>query len=89
MSEGVITDEAMKEMADQLKEKYDEITDSNQKLMIESVCLKKDLMTLYSIFRLLDNLAENLDLDPTMISFIEIGRGIASTMLDIHIFGIH
>ena len=88
MSEGVITDEAMKEMADQLKEKYDEITDSNKRLMIQSVCLKKDLITLYSIFRLLDNLTGDLDMDPTMVTFIEIGRSIASTMLDIHIFNI-
>ncbi len=90
MSEGVITDEAMKEMADHLKERYDEITNSNKKLMIESICIKKDLITLYSILRILDNLTdtEDMDLDPTFLSFIELGRSIASSMLDTHIFKI-
>lgn len=87
MNEGVITDEAMKEMADQLKEKYDEIMDSNKRLMINEICLKKDLITLYSILRVLDNMTnEDLDIDPTFLSLLELGRGIASTMLDNHIF---
>ncbi len=87
MSEGIITDQAMKEMADQLKAKYDEITESNRKLALQSEYLKKDLITLYSILRILDTMTnEELDIDPSFLSLIEIGRGIASSMLDMHIF---
>jgi len=87
MSEGVITDEAMKEMADQLKEKYDEIMEAKEKYKNSNQELKKDLMTLYGIFRLVDNLIDNeIEIDMALKITVELGRSIASSMLDHHIF---
>lgn len=87
MNEGVITDEAMKEMADQLKSKYDEIMYATEKLKEQNKDMKKDLMTLYSLFRIIDNLIEDeFDVDPTVKMICEFSRSIASSMIDSHIF---
>lgn len=86
MNEGVITDEAMKEMAEQLKEKYDEIISGNKKLLEQNVNLKKDLITLYSLLRIIDNLIDDEDVDTSIRVIVELGRGLASTMLDHYIF---
>ena len=86
MEESVITDEAMKEMADQLKSKYDEIMEMTEKLKEENKHLKKDLMTLYSLFRIIDNLIEDdFDVDPSVKMICELSRSIASSMIDHHI----
>ena len=85
--DGVLNDEAMKEIAEQLKEKYDEIIEGNRKLLEKNMSLKKDLITLYSMFRILDYIVtEDPDIDPFVVQIIELGRGIASTMLDHQIF---
>lgn len=87
MSEGVITDEAMKEMAEQLKQKYDEMMELTDKFKKQNTNIKKDIITLYAMFRIIDNLIEDdYDVDPSLKMVCELSRGMASTMIDYHIF---
>ncbi len=86
---GVLTDQAMKEMAEQLKSKYDDITSKLDKLKEQNIYLKKDLITLYSVLRIADNFLDyHHDDDETIKIILEIGRSIASSMLDQHIFNL-
>jgi len=87
MNEGVITDEAMKEMADQLKEKYDEIMMKNLKHEVQNKDLKKDLMSLYGLLRIIDNMTnDEYEIDPHLEGFISLARSMASAMIDEHFF---
>ena len=86
--EGVLTDEAMKEMADQLKEKYDEMIESVDKLKEQNINIKKDLISLYGLLRIADNMLDECYDSSPIKMIIELSRTVASMMIDHHIFNI-
>lgn len=75
------------EMANQLKDKYNEITDKLN--MIESLEkeMKKDLMTAYGVTRLLDHLisSSHIGYDNEVMVMIETLRGCMSDIIDKYI----
>lgn len=76
------------DMANQLKETYDLISDKlfkNEMILLE---LKKDLCSAYGVIRLLDALCDNMNLPHQFITCIELLRGTLSDSMDTHIFDI-
>ena len=78
----VLNDQAMKEMADQLMEKFKDCEYLSNKLSRENVDLKKDIMTLYGLIRSLDTLIDGMPIDPIVSNFVDVMRGIASEYID-------
>tara|TARA_R110002167_G_scaffold337637_3_gene545122 strand:- start:15 stop:290 length:276 start_codon:yes stop_codon:yes gene_type:complete len=78
------------EMANQLKEKYDEITNKLERIELMSLEIKKDFISCYGVVRLLDHLVSNslVGYDNEIITMIEILRGSMSDCMDKHIFNI-
>lgn len=78
----VLNDQAMKEMADQLMEKFKDCEYLSNKLSRENLDLKKDLMTLYGLIRSLDTLIDGMPIDPIVRNFVDVMRGIASEYIE-------
>jgi len=78
------------EMANQLKEKYDEITTKLEKVELLELDMKKDLITAYGVVRMLDNLISTspIPYDNEVITIVEVLRGLLSNCMDRHIFHI-
>jgi len=87
--DGVLNDAAMKEMADQLKEAYDEITFKLDKLELENIEYKKHLVSAYGFCRVLDMMAtDSYDIQPEILTLIETLRAYLSEVVDSTIFNI-
>ena len=87
MSEQCLNDEALIEMADQLKKTYDEITFKLEKLQLENLELKKNLISAYGFTRVLDMIAsDSYELQPEILILIETLRAYLSTTMDNTIF---
>jgi len=82
----VLNDEAMKEMADQLLEKFKDCEYLTNKLSRENIEIKKDLITLYGLIRTIDTLVEGISIDACINNLIEVARGIASQYVEEHCF---
>ena len=82
----VLNDEAMKEMADQLLEKFKDCEYLTNKLSRENIEIKKDLITLYGLIRSIDTLVEGIAIDDCINNLIEVARGIASQYVEQHCF---
>jgi len=82
----VLNDEAMKEMADQLLEKFKDCENLTNKLSRENIELKKELITLYGLIRSIDTLVEGISIDACINNLIEVARGIASQYVEEHCF---
>ena len=78
------------EMANQLKCRYDEITDKLDKIELQELQLKKDFISCYGIVRMLDNLISNshVPYDNEILVIVEVLRGLLSNCMDRHIFHI-
>jgi len=78
------------DMANQLKEKYDEITNKLQRIELLEIELKKDFMTAYGVVRLLDHLISTsmIPYDTEVINIVEVLRGVLSDCVDKHILGV-
>tara|TARA_R110000765_G_C18469424_1_gene550947 strand:- start:105 stop:365 length:261 start_codon:yes stop_codon:yes gene_type:complete len=78
------------EMVNQLKDKYDEITDKLDRIELQELDMKKDLITAYGVVRMLDNLISNshIGYDNEVVTIVEVLRGLLSNYMDRHIFGI-
>jgi len=78
------------EMADQLKKKYDEITDKMEKIELLAIDLKKDFMTAYGVVRLLDHLISSspVPYDTEIVNLVECLRGLLSDCVEKHILSI-
>ena len=78
------------EMVNQLKDKYDEITDKLDRIELQELDMKKDLITAYGVVRMLDNLISNshIGYDNEVVVIVEVLRGLMSNSMDRHIFGI-
>ena len=87
MSEQCLNDEALIEMADQLKKTYDEITFKLEKIQLENLELKKNLISAYGFCRVLDMIAsDSYELQPEILILIETLRAYLSTTMDNTIF---
>ena len=78
----VLNDEAMKEMSDQLMEKFKENEYQMETIQNENLQYKKDLITLYGLIRSLDALCDGVDLEPSILYLIQIMRGISSEYIN-------
>ena len=77
MSEQVLNDQALLEMADQLK------------ITLENLELKKHLISAYGFIRVLDMMATNsYDIQPEILILIETLRAYLSDYMDDNIFNI-
>ena len=78
------------EMVQQLKDKYDEITDKLDRIELQELDMKKDLITAYGVVRMLDNLISNshIGYDNEVVTIVEVLRGLLSNCMDRHIFHI-
>ena len=78
------------EMVNQLKDKYDEITDKLDRIELQELDMKKDLITAYGVVRMLDNLISNshIPYDNEVVTIVEVLRGLLSNCMDRHIFHI-
>ena len=87
--DGVLTDSAMKEMADNLKETYDNMSFKLDKLELENIEYKKHLVSAYGFCRVLDIMAtDSYDIQPEILTLIETLRAYLSEVVDATIFKI-
>lgn len=76
------------EMANHLKNTYDEISAKLFASEMELMDLKKDLMTAYGVIRLIDNLLEHIiEVPHELTVLVEVLRGELSDNIDKYIFG--
>ena len=78
------------EMVQQLKDKYDEITDKLDRIELQELDMKKDFISCYGVVRVLDNLISNshIGYDNEVVTIVEVLRGLLSNCMDRHIFHI-
>ena len=78
------------ELCNDLKNKYDEITDKLDRIELQELDMKKDLITAYGVVRMLDNLISNshIGYDNEVVVIVEVLRGLMSNSMDRHIFHI-
>ena len=78
------------EMVNQLKEKYDMITNKLDKIESMELDMKKDLMSAYGVVRMLDHLISNsmVPYDNEIMVIVEVLRGMLSDMMDRHILNV-
>ena len=78
------------ELCNDLKNKYDEITDKLDRIELLELDMKKDLITAYGVVRMLDNLISNshIGYDNEVVVIVEVLRGLMSNSMDRHIFHI-
>ena len=78
------------ELCNDLKTKYDEITDKLDKIELQELQLKKDFISCYGVVRVLDNLISNshVPYDNEILVIVEVLRGLLSNCMDRHIFHI-
>ena len=82
----VLNDEAMKELSEQLLEKFRDNEYLTERLMSENIELKKNLATLYGLIRSLDSLVDGSGIDEIISNFIDVARGISSEYMNQHFF---
>lgn len=77
-------------LADQLKQKYDDITAKLDRIELLELDMKKDLITAYGVVRMLDHLisTSHIPYDNEIITIVEVLRGLMSNAMDRHIFNI-
>jgi len=75
------------ELANQLKEKYDEIEQKLESIERREKDLIKDFITAYGVVRILDHLMEitPVGYDVEVVTLVETLRGFLSTSMDKHV----
>ena len=78
------------ELCNDLKSKYDTITNKLERIEAMELNMKKDLITAYGVVRMLDHLisTSHIPYDHEVITIVECLRGLLSTVMDTHIFNI-
>ena len=78
------------ELCNDLKTKYDEITDKLDRIELQELDMKKDFISCYGVVRMLDNLISNshIPYDNEVVTIVEVLRGLLSNCMDRHIFHI-
>ena len=76
------------DMVNQLKDKYDMITNKLKRIEAMEIDMKKDMASAYGVVRLLDHLISNShnSYDNEVMVLIECLRGLLSDCMDKHIF---
>jgi hypothetical protein len=80
-----ITEKAYMDLANESKEKFDEMNMEKNKLQDEIITLKKELITTYGMVRIIDNLYGEQDEDyrePTIETLIDCLRSYLSEFFD-------
>ena len=78
------------DMVNQLKSKYDTITNKLERIEAMELNMKKDLISCYGVVRVLDHLISTsmVGYDNEVMTIVECLRGLLSTVMDTHIFNI-
>ena len=76
------------ELCNDLKDKYDTITNKLKRIEAMEIDMKKDMASAYGVVRLLDHLISNShnSYDNEVMVLIECLRGLLSDCMDKHIF---
>ena len=77
-----LTDNAMKELSDQLLEKFKDNEYMTNIIIRDNLDLKKKIMSLYGLARTLDYISEGAIDDPTIINMIELTRTMTSNYVE-------
>ena len=81
-SEENMTEGQYLELANQLKESFDEKDKQVDLLLKENEELKKNFISIYGMLRVIDYYSQGHIDDPVVITLIEAARGYASSVLD-------
>ena len=76
-----MTEQQYLELANQLKESFDEKDKQVETLLKENESIKKDFISLYGMLRVLNYYAEGM-VDEPILTLIESARGYASSVID-------
>jgi len=76
-----MTEQQYLELANQLKESFDEKDKQVETLLKENEEIKKDFLSLYGILRVLSYFSDG-NVDEPMLTLIESARGFASSVID-------
>ncbi len=78
------------EMVQQLKDKYDTITNKLDKIELMELDMKKDMISTYGVVRMLDHLisTSHIGYDNEVMTIVEVLRGMLSDMMDRHVLSI-
>jgi len=76
-----MTEQQYLELANQLKESFDEKDKQVETLLKENEEIKKDFLSLYGILRVLSYYSDG-NVDEPMLTLIESARGFASSVID-------
>ena len=76
-----MTEQQYLELANQLKESFDEKDKQVERLLKENEEIKKDFLSLYGMIRVLNYYADG-NVDEPLLTLIETARGFASSVID-------
>ena len=76
-----MTEQQYLELANQLKESFDEKDKQVERLLLENEEIKKDFISLYGMLRVLNYYADGI-VDEPILTLIESARGFASSIID-------
>ena len=76
-----MTEQQYLELANQLKESFDEKDKQVERLLKENEEIKKDFLSLYGMIRVLNYYADG-NVDEPILTLIESARGFASSVID-------
>ena len=76
-----MTEQQYLELANQLKESFDEKDKQVERLILENEEIKKDFISLYGMLRVLNYYADGI-VDEPILTLIESARGFASSIID-------
>tara|TARA_R110002167_G_scaffold85579_3_gene231997 strand:+ start:355 stop:657 length:303 start_codon:yes stop_codon:yes gene_type:complete len=85
-----MTEQQYIEMSNHLKETYDKISEKLFRSEIKIIDLKKDLITVYGLVRIIDNILDNLyEVPHEVVVLIECLRSHLSDVMDKELFNIN
>ena len=76
-----MTEQQYLELANQLKESFDEKDKQVERLLLENEEIKKDFISLYGMLRVLNYYADGI-VDEPILTLIESARGFASSIIN-------
>ena len=84
-----MTEQQYLEMANHLKQTYDKMEEKLLRSEIKIIDLKKDLITVYGLVRIIDNILDNLyEVPHEVVVLVECLRGNLSDSMDKNIFNV-
>tara|TARA_R100000935_G_scaffold54608_1_gene83682 strand:- start:122 stop:415 length:294 start_codon:yes stop_codon:yes gene_type:complete len=80
----VLNDQALKEMSDQLLEKFKDNEYQHSKIVLENIELRKALLTIYGLTRTLEYISDGIIIDNHVLSLIELCKMMSSQAVHEH-----